>query len=70
MQDEFPELLSYKQAAQLLHRSVASLRRDVMRRRLPTVKLFGPRGRVLFSKQALIELIEARTRPAKDQVPA
>ena len=65
--DSFPDLLSYEEAAQLLRRAPTTLRRDVMRGTLPVVKLYGPRGRTLFSRQALLELIESRTRPVAQE---
>jgi len=61
---DLPDLLTYPEAAKYLRRSPTTLRRDVMKGKIPVVKLYGPRGRTLFSRQALIELIDSRTRPA------
>lgn len=54
-----PELLTYGEVSKLLKRSPATLRKDVMLRRIPFVKLFGPRGAVRFEREALERLIEA-----------
>ncbi len=64
-------LLNYQEAAELLRRSPLTLRKDVMERRIPHVKLFGPKGRVLFERDALERLIEqSRVEPQARQSAA
>ena len=53
------DLLTYEEAARLLRRAPATLRKDVMLRRVPYVKLFGAKGAVRFEREALERLIEA-----------
>jgi excisionase family DNA binding protein len=61
----FPDRLTYPEAAQYLRRSPNTLRRDVMRGTVPCVKLFGPRGRVLFLRSDLEEFIQSHRVPAE-----
>jgi hypothetical protein len=46
-------IMWYIEAAPILHRSVSSLKKDVMKGQVPHMKPFGPRGRVLFCKEDL-----------------
>ncbi len=53
-------LLTYTEAAQILRLSPATLRKKVMERSVPFIKLFGRKGRVLFERAALERFIESK----------
>ena len=53
------DLMTYEETARLLRRSESTLRKDVAMRRIPVLKPFGKRGKVLFSRQALSEWLAA-----------
>ena len=58
---EIPVLYNYKEASEQLRLSIFTLRRWVSEKRLPHVKLGG---RVLFSRENIIEIVEAsKVRP-------
>lgn len=57
-------LLDVHEAAALLGLAPATLYGWVYRRRLPVVKLSGPRGPVRFRASDIARLIERHTRPA------
>jgi excisionase family DNA binding protein len=57
-------LLDVHEAAELLGLAPATLYGWVYRRRLPVVKLSGPRGPVRFRASDISQLIERHTRPA------
>ena len=54
-------LWNYKQLSEFLNRSEAALRRDVMLKRLPVVKMFGRKGAVRFDSVAIQRLVERST---------
>ena len=60
------ELLNYSEAAGVLKIAVLTLRKKVMRREVPFLKPFGPKGRVLFEREALEAFLAAsRVAPLK-----
>jgi excisionase family DNA binding protein len=61
---ESDRLLDVQEAAELLGLRPATLYGWIYRRRLPVVKLSGPRGPVRIRASDLTRLIERNTRPA------
>lgn len=62
--DDRDALLDVRAAAALLSVQPATLYRWAYERRLPVVKLFGPRGPLRFRRRDLLDLIERSHRPA------
>ena len=53
-------LLTYDEAAKVLRISPATLRKKVMERSVPFIKLFGRKGRVLFSPEDLGAFLKSK----------
>jgi len=51
--------LNYIEAAQLLRMSPLTLRKKVSQKKVPVIKAFGRKGRVLFSENDLRAFLEA-----------
>jgi len=64
------KLLDVHQAAALLGLKPATLYQWAYQRRLPVVKLFGPRGALRFRRSDLQALIDRSVRPALRSGPA
>jgi excisionase family DNA binding protein len=55
--DQFPRWLSIKQLANYLGRSVQSIRKDVLEKRLPATRIGG---QIKFDRRDIDQLLEAR----------
>lgn len=63
--DDGERLLAVREAALLLGVKPATLYQWAYKRRIPVVKLFGPRGALRFRLQDVQQLIQDSLRPAR-----